>query len=227
MNNSIKYWDEKIVSRHIGTEINWLTEYLDENKITELSFIDIGGNVGKFYDELSKKYTIKKCVIVEASKRLSEYMTEKFKDVNSITIHNFGISDSEGEFHFDDSGIDYWADRELNEDINLGVSKMSNRPGGTPFIKMDKFLNEINTIPSNEITFIKIDTENRDIPILGDMIEYLKVNNIKPFILFENNFHNDMSLENAQRIVDDFCNTLNYEKVDLSINGDKFIKPII
>ena len=72
MNNSIKYWDEKIVSRHIGTEINWLTEYLDENKITELSFIDIGGNVGKFYDELSKKYTIKKCVIVEASKRLSE-----------------------------------------------------------------------------------------------------------------------------------------------------------
>jgi FkbM family methyltransferase len=227
MNNSIKYWDEKIVSRHIGMEIKWLIDYLTEKNISEISYIDIGGNVGKFYDELSEKYHIKKCVIVEASKRLSEYMVEKFKNIDSITVYNFGISDSEGEYHFDDSGIDFWADRELNEDINLGVSKMSNRPGETPFIKMDKFLTEFNTIPSNEITFIKIDTENRDIPIVGDMMEYLKINNIRPFILFENNFHNDMSMEDAQKIVDNFCEVLNYEKVDLNINGDKFIKPII
>ena len=52
MNKSIKYWDDEIVVRHIGTELKWLYEYLDENDITNISFIDIGGNVGKFYDEL-------------------------------------------------------------------------------------------------------------------------------------------------------------------------------
>jgi hypothetical protein len=72
MNNAIKYWDETIVLRHIGTELKWLFDYLDSNDIKNVSFIDIGGNVGKFYDEVSKKYKVDKCIIVEASKRLSE-----------------------------------------------------------------------------------------------------------------------------------------------------------
>lgn len=224
-NNAIKYWDETIVLRHIGTELKWLFEYLDSMDIKKVSFIDIGGNVGKFYDEVSKKYKIDKCIIVEASKKLSDYMSEKFKNNPEVTIHNFGLSDIEGDFLFDDSGIDYWENKNLDESINLGVSKISKSPGITKFYKMDYFLEEINTIPPNKITFIKIDTENRDLPIIRDMMSYLIKHKIKPFILFENNYHNDLTFDVAQKIVDDFSEKCGYYPVDLRINGDSFIKP--
>jgi hypothetical protein len=59
------------------------------------------------------------------------------------------------------------------------------------------------------------------------MTDYLSKNKIKPFILFENNFHNDMPLDEAQKIIDNFCEKCGYYPVDLTINGDLFIKPII
>jgi FkbM family methyltransferase len=227
MNNAIKYWDETIVLRHIGIELKWLFDYLDSKDIKNVSFIDIGGNVGKFYDEVSKKYKVDKCIIVEASKRLSEYMVEKFKNNLEVTVHNFGLSDVEGDFLFDDSGIDYWSNKDLDDSINLGLSKVSKSYGETKFYKMDYFLEKINTILPNEITFIKIDTENRDLPIIKDMMGYLIKNNIKPFILFENNFHNDLTLDDAQKIVNDFSEKCGYHSVDLTINGDSYLNPIM
>jgi len=227
MNNAIKYWDETIVLRHIGSELNWLFDYLDSKDIKNVSFIDIGGNVGKFYDEVSKKYKVDKCIIVEASKRLSEYMVKKFENNLEVTVHNFGLSDVEGYFLFDDSGIDYWSNKDLDDSINLGLSKISNSYGETKFYKMDYFLENINTISPNEITFIKIDTENRDLPIIKDMMGYLIKNNIKPFILFENNFHNDLTLDEAKKIINDFSEKCGYYPVDMTIRGDSFLKPII
>lgn len=225
MNKNIKYWDDEIVARHIGTELNWLFEYLDDNNITNISFIDIGGNVGKFYDELSKKYKIDKCVIVEASNKLCDYMKNKFSNNESVEIHNVAISDKEGYFEFNDSGIDYWNDKDVDESINLGLSKLSNSSGQTKCILINTFLENYNTILPSDITFIKIDTENRDIPILGGMIDYLIRHNIKPFILFENNYHNDMSYDDAQLILDTFSEKCGYEKVNLKTPGDSKITP--
>ena len=75
---TIKHWDEDLMYQHVHRELSSLYNVLDEFKVKELSFIDVGGNVGKFYEEISKRYIVNKCVIVEASKILSEYMVEKF-----------------------------------------------------------------------------------------------------------------------------------------------------
>lgn len=226
MNNAIEYWDKEIVHRHVGVELNWLYQFLDERQIKKISFIDIGGNVGKFYDELSNKYEIDHCVIVEPSKKLYDYMVQKYRDKKNVTLFNFGISENNGLYHFDDSGIDYWNSRDLNDSINLGVFKMNNSEGNVQFYNVDFFVRNYSTIKPKDITFIKIDTENRDLHILKDLKKYLRENKINPFILFENNFHNDMSFEEAKKIIDEFCETCGYEKVDLTRPGDSFIKPI-
>jgi FkbM family methyltransferase len=226
MNDVIKYWDDNLVSIHIGTEINWIHSYIKENNIDKISFIDIGGNVGKFFDELSKNYTIDKCIIVEPSKRLYEYMYDKFKNNTQVIVHNFGISNQNGLFQFNDNEIDYWLEREIDDSINLGTFKMQSIPGETQFYTMDYFMENYNTIDPKKITFIKIDTENRDLYVLKYLKNYLKKNKINPLILFENNFHADMSLEEAQTIVNNFCDVCGYESTNLGEGGDKCLKPI-
>lgn len=226
MNNSIKFWDDHVVLQHIGTELNWLFSYLDENNYNEISFIDIGGNVGKFYDEVSKKYSVKKCVIVEPSKLLFHYMKDKYKNDENVFIYNFGISNVVGNFHFDDSSLNYWVNNQPDNSINLGLSKINNTSGDTFFTTMDFFMENFNTIDPKNITFIKIDTENRDLQILDDLKKYLKKYKINPFILFENNFHNELTRDVADKIITDFCNDCGYEMINLDIPGDNFIKPI-
>lgn len=228
MNDSIKYWDENIVVAHIGTEIKWLFEYLESNNIHSVSFIDIGANVGKFYDEISKTFKVENCLLVEASRDLCDYMEIKFQNEENVKIFNYGISNQEGFFKFDDSGIDYWTNRELDESINLGLSKMNNSSGDTYFYRIENFLEKHLFFPPHDITFIKIDTENRDLQILEDLKFYLSKNGIKPFILFENNYHNDMTTYDAQKIIDDFCNLCGYQTLDISLGaGDKQLKPIL
>lgn len=226
MNDVIKYWDDNLVAVHIGTEINWVHSYIEENNIEKISFIDIGGNVGKFFDELSKKYTIDRCIIVEPSKRLYDYMCDKFKNNPQVTVHNFGISKENGMFQFDDSGIDYWTEHGIDNSMNLGIFQMRNNSGETQFFTIDYFLENYNTIDPKKITFIKIDTESRDLYIIEGLKKYLQKHQIRPLILFENNFHADMTLDEAQTIVNDFCGFFGYESTDLSYGGDKCLIPI-
>ena len=186
MNNVVKYWDDNLVSTHIGTELKWLYDYLDKINFESISFIDIGGNVGKFYDEISKKYNIKKCVIVEPSKILFEHLSEKYYNNSSVRLFDFAISDETGYFDFTDSvehAINYFRDNGTDKSINLGLSKIKKSSGDTKCYSMDFFLNELNPIPPNEITFIKIDTENMDLQIIKSMTNFIKKNKIQPFIL--------------------------------------------
>jgi FkbM family methyltransferase len=227
MNKCIEFWDKQIVKRHIGSELNILMNYLNSLPDKNISFIDIGGNVGKFYDELRDSFNVEKCVIVEPSLALYEYMKEKYKDKKEIVLHNFGISNKSGKFKFNDSAIEYWSNKELDESINLGLSKVENGEGDTIFHTMDFFMEQINCINPQKITFIKIDTENKDLFILRDLTKYITHHNIKPLILFENNFHNDMTLEVAQNIVTTMCEKCGYKNVDLRINGDMVLFPVL
>ena len=229
MNDLIKYWDNELVISHIGTELNWLLSYLDTNKIERVSFIDIGGNVGKFFDELSKKYIIEKCIIVEPSKVLYNHMVEKFSGSPNVEIFNFAISDENGKFNFTDSAeqsISFFEKNNNSDGINLGLSKLSKFSGDTLCYSMEYFLENFNTIPLDNLSFIKIDTENMDLNIIKSMTNFFHRNNMNPFILFENNYHNDMKTEDAIKIMNDFCTLCGYEMVDLSNPGDNFIKPI-
>lgn len=229
MNNIIKYWDDNLVSKHIGTEINWLFSYLDNENIKELKYIDIGSNVGKFFDVINEKYIIKQSIMIEPSKTLFEFLNEKFKDKDNIMLHNFAISDTNSYLWFDDlvsNAIDYYEKIGINDSINLGLSKLNrNMNGNTLCYSMDFFLRNICTIPPNDIDFIKIDTENSDLFIIKNMTDFIKEHEIKPFILFENNYHNDLSRIEAEKIINDFTTQCGYESVDLSTAGDMFIKP--
>jgi len=42
-----------------------LKDYFGPKNITKLSYIDIGANVGKFYDVLSRDYSIERVIMVE------------------------------------------------------------------------------------------------------------------------------------------------------------------
>jgi FkbM family methyltransferase len=229
MNEIIKFWDENLVLPHIGNELNWLFNYLDENKLDNLSYIDIGGNVGKFYDQIITKYTVKKANIIEPSKILFDYMVGKYKDKNNVDLYNFAINNKDGSVEFVDSAqsaSDFFIERGVDNSINLGLSKMNrNNPGSTQCISIDTFLRKITTIKPDEIDFIKIDTENSDLFILENMINFLVDNKIRPFILFENNYHNDLTTEKAMEIMKNFCLLGGYEDVDLSGSGDNLIMP--
>lgn len=214
--SSIGHWDKNLMMGHVSGELDRLYKIFDRLNLKNISFIDIGGNVGKFYEEISKRYNVEKCIIVEASKILSEYLDSKFKDDNKVTVYNFGLSDEEGDFYFDDSWVSALEENDIDEsgnNINLGLSAKTDKPGGTKFYNSNYFLENINQIPAKEIDFIKIDTENMDIQIVSSMEPYLLKNNINPIILFENNyFATGGSDEKMQEIVNNFCERCNYVK---------------
>lgn len=217
---TIKHWDEDLMYQHVHRELSSLYNVLDEFKVKELSFIDVGGNVGKFYEEISKRYVVNKCVIVEASKILSEYMVEKFKNDPRVVVHNFGLSDEDGDFYFDDAGVRCIEDNNIDaskSDVNLGLAGKTNSPGSTKFFNASYFLREINEIPANDISLIKIDTENADYQIISAMKEFLIEKKISPIILFENNFHNaGKTIEWAYEVINDVCDKCGYTKPSLN-----------
>ena len=230
MNNIVKFWDDNLVLQHIGIELGWLFNYLDSNNITEVSYIDIGSNVGKFYDVISEKYKINKCIMVEPSNVLFNHMSEKYSNIDGVGMFNCAISDENGEFNFLDSAemaIEHYEKIGIDNSINLGLSKINKSvSGNVKCYSMDFFLKNHNSIPAEEITFMKIDTENMDLNIIHSMTQYFIDNKIKPFILFENNYHNTMSKIDAENIINNFCNLCGYELIDLDKPGDNFITPI-
>jgi hypothetical protein len=100
-------------------------------------------------------------------------------------------------------------------------------PGKTRFYNSTNFLDNLNKIPAQDIKFIKVDTESRDIQIVSSMTEYLVKNNISPIILFENNFRYFLTLEEGQKLIDDLCNKVGYHPVDLGKFEDNvFLLPL-
>lgn len=224
--NTIKHWDDNLVLKFVNKELIPLYKHFETYGITSLSFVDIGGNVGKFYDEISKNYIVNKCEVVEASSILCEYMNDKFKDNPKVTIHHMGLSDEEGIFYFGDEGIRYFensGEDGSGRDVNLGLSfshfihhDNTNFHGATKFYPSHHFLENMCTIPPQDLKFIKVDTENRDIQIVASMTDYLVKHNIQPIILFENNYRYFLSVEEAQILIDNLCDKVGYIKVDLS-----------
>ena len=181
---TIKHWDEDLMSKYTNKELNALYKILDELKIKEMSFVDIGGNVGKFYEEISKRYTVNQCVIAEASKILSEYMELKFKDDSKVTVYNVGLSDVSGDFYFDDVAVRTIEDNNIDaskDDINLGLAAKSNFPGDTKFYNASYFLKKINKIPPNEITFINF---HHKVFILTTVLKIHFVNQVRALYIY-------------------------------------------
>lgn len=115
MKELIEIWDRELIERHIGSEIRYINDFFVGK--TKLTYIDIGANVGKFYDVLSKKYEIEKVIMVEPAPKLFEYISDKFKEVKNCKIYDFAISDETGETFFETHSLDH----STNEHINMGL----------------------------------------------------------------------------------------------------------
>jgi hypothetical protein len=133
--------------------------------------------------------------------------------------------------YYEETGID----GSDSQDINFGLSAAHfvenppthDYPGKTRFYNSTNFLDNLNKIPAQDIKFIKVDTESRDIQIVSSMTEYLVKNNISPIILFENNFRYFLTLEEGQKLIDDLCNKVGYHPVDLGKFEDNvFLLPL-
>lgn len=223
MKHLIKKWDDELIEKHIGNEVNYLKNYFIPKKIVELSYIDIGANVGKFYDVLSRDFNLKRVIMIEPAPQLFEYITEKFQNLTNCILYNFAISDNSGKILIQTHTIEHSTD----DHINMGVSKINHEEGHEVImISGYDFLNEY--VEELElIDFIKIDTETHDYQILKSMIPIISKLNKKPFILFEHNYHNSIPETEARNILNDFTSICGYESINFDeLNGDSFIQPL-
>jgi len=213
--NKVKLWDDEHCEKHVWNLANNMKELLRSRNINELYYLDIGANVGKVYDLLNNGYNVKKVWMYEASPILFNYLKIKYNNNESVVIDNVAISDSKGDVNFDESSIIHQI-KSNSSDLNFGLSKIGNSPSQTK-VKSNKISNLIgnNDEILNNVTFIKIDTENVDFNILNDLVTIISKFKTKPIIEFEVNYHiGPITKDNAQSILDKFTN-VGYKKLKL------------
>lgn len=226
-NEIIKYWDDNICQGHINSEAAIVIEYFKNKGVTDIKFIDIGANVGKYYDVLSNHFNIKNCVMYEGSRSLTDYLKTKFKDVPTAEVFNYAISNEDKLVYFSEDSIEYSVNNGTLEGLNLGLSQVSPNSGiPTQMRDIYGLLNERFEFFS-DFNFIKIDTETLDYYILDSLKNFIKRLKVKPFICFEHNYHNTMSSEVAKQIYDKFLLECGYVGNNFeSLSGDISLLPI-
>jgi FkbM family methyltransferase len=210
----IKHWDDFLVEKHIGSEISIIVRYFKEKNKTNISYLDIGANTGKYYDVLARSFQIDLSVMVEASKALYDYLLIKFENNNNTKIYNLILSDINDMTSFADIDFSYITDI---ENSNLGLSKLYKSDNNTreqtssgTFFENYILQNNIDTLD-----LIKIDTENKDYEILKSLTNVIPKLKNQPLICFEHNYHNSMTQNEAQDILNNFTNTNNYASINI------------
>jgi FkbM family methyltransferase len=195
---------------------------------TPICLIDIGANVGKIYDLLSKKISLEQTYMFEANYQLYNYLIEKYVGKNDIKIYHNAIGVDNTILYFDESSMDYQIDNDC-EVLNFGLSKITNTPTNKTVksLPISQFLDNNNYL-YNKSCFIKIDTENFDYKILSDLINVIDLFKQKPIIEFENNYFCDgHSISWAQNIIDQYTEK-GYEKLIVTRNmGDGILQPVL
>jgi FkbM family methyltransferase len=213
----IEWWDEYEVYKHCDFELQIIIRYFQERGLKTINFIDIGANVGKFYEVLSKKINIQSCYMVEPDTDLFNYLTSKYKEDEKTTLYNFALSDYSGLGFL--SELDY-----IQENINLGLAMIKPEGQGYEIQVKDacSFIKKVyDKTPS--IDLIKIDTENQDYIILDRIREVIVKLENKPLIVFEHNCWDDK--KKAEEIYNKFLK-IGYKGEPFSVlQGDCVIYP--
>lgn len=224
MKDTIKFWDDNLVQKHINYEISLIKSFFKDKKT--LCYIDIGANVGKFYDVLSKSYEIKKVVMVEPAPQLYQYISNKFKDIENCKIYDFAVSNESGETFFQTTSLENCLNKESFENINLGLSKIDHSKGHK--IKVVSGSEFLASYVDNlaDYDFIKIDTESKDYLIIESITDIISKLENKPFILFEHNYYHAITKDAAKEIIDNFTTSCEYEPVNFDeLKGDCCLMP--
>jgi FkbM family methyltransferase len=228
MNSYIEKWDNIFCERHVTNLVKTIYPKLIKYYSNEAIYlIDIGANVGKVYDLLSKLISIEKCYMFEANSELYKYLINKYKNNSVINIYNNAIGITEDILYFDESSIEHQINNNSNN-LNFGLCKVTNTPTNKKIqsIKISQFFQDNPTLYAKSC-FIKIDTENFDYQILSDLVDVVDLFNKKPIIEFENNYFCDgHSLVWAQSIVDKYIDK-GYERLKITRNlPDGILQPM-
>lgn len=222
----IKDWDDKYCEKHVINLCNYISQIFSSKNIFNIQYIDIGANVGKVYDVLSKMIQIDGAHLFEASPILYEYISKKFENQSFINTYNYAIYKDERTVSIDESSMLHQMTQNEYNDLNFGLSKISEfNQGNIKAIPISTFLNN-NTFLYNNINFIKIDTENVDLEILEDILTVINNFQRKPLIEFEKNyFINGHADKYCQSILDQFTK-YGYQPIDIKYcSGDGVLIP--
>ena len=229
INQYILSWDNEHCEKHVTNLVDYISNKLINyyGMDSDICLIDIGANVGKVYDLLSKKINIVETHMFEANYSLYNYLIDKYTNNNIISIYHKAVSSNSGLSYFDESSMEYQIDNNCI-DLNFGLSKITQTPTNRTVenIKLSDFFN--NRHLYDKKCFIKIDTENCDYQILSDLISVINLFTKKPIIEFENNYFVDgYDSDWAQNIVDQYA-LKGYEKLVVSRDmGDGILQPIL
>jgi len=226
----IKVWDDEICYKHVINLVRGITNLLKQKNIDKLYFLDIGANVGKVYDLIKDVYDVEKVWMYEASPLLYEYLEDKYKDDDKVVTNHVAISNEEGYINFNEESIKQQIKNGYEytpgDEFNFGLSKIANSKESVK-VRTSKLSSLIDDEILNNVSFIKIDTENFDFYILEDLLTIIDKFSIKPIIEFEVNWNaSPLSREDASIILDKFTD-LGYEKLTLDdCGGDGILIPL-
>ena len=220
----IKKWDEHYCAQHVNNLAWSISDFFKRNDVNEISYIDIGANVGKVYDLLAGLMTVKNAYFFEASPLLYSYLQEKYKNNSAIIMYNYAISNTDSEVCFDESSMIYQFQNNI-ENLNLGLSKITHHSDvRVKARKISSLLQELSD--TFECKFIKIDTESMDLPILQDLASIITKFKTLPVIEFEKNYNgNNITDEQAQETLNLYCNA-GYKPLNIyECHGDGLLIP--
>lgn len=222
----IKEWDDKHCEQHVVNLVYGIKNLLSKNNLENISYIDIGANVGKVYELLKRHVIIDNVWMFEASELLFNYLSDKYKNDNRVKLYHNAVNDNTDYVDFDESSMIHQIDNN-SESLNFGLSKIG-RTSVSKKVKsvmMSDFFQENKEI-YDSVSFIKIDTESVDFNIMEDILKVISNFKKLPIIEFEvNYFVSGMSKESAQKILDKF-EEKGYNKLLLSdCYGDGILIP--
>lgn len=228
--DKIKKWDDCLCEQHVGNSTKYISTLFKANGVHILNYIDIGSNVGKVYDVLSRNILTNNVWMFEGSPILFNYSKEKYKNNPIVKLMNFAISNIEGPVIFSQESLLWHLKQDNYDGLNLGLSKIfgNNESEVNTLVQCKKISNILkdNNDMLNLCNFIKIDTENVDILILEDLLSIIDKFKTKPVIEFEINYKVlGMTTLEAQCIIDRFA-SCGYKAIDInSCSGDGFLIP--
>ena len=212
----IKKWDEEVVFNHCSNEIREISSFFNEKGVKNINFIDIGANVGKFYEILSKQFNIDLCLMVEPNPDIYNYLAIKYRGFRNVKLFNFALSESDGNGYVSDN--DY-----SSESFNLGVSRLFSSGSPVKIVDSYKFLKES---LSEEINFVKIDTENSDYKVLKALFEIISKIKSRPIVAFEHNCEKNNHEYEESRIIYNKFISIGYNGLKFdSLIGDSILRP--
>lgn len=166
-------------------------------KKTRLNILDIGANKGQsidFFMKLSKNITIDS---FEPNKKLFNFLLKKYHNNTNIKLHNYGISNTNGELLFYENILDETSSfEELNFESSsvikkaniLGVSK-KHIIVDSYMVKTIRLIDHLKMNPHVFYDIIKIDVEGHELNCLQRLFNN---NNIKlPIKFIQLESHND------------------------------------